>query len=61
MVSEWHGWKAQKSGRAASVAGGCHKLTLKVAGNASDSVVVEQQCFEAWELWKALNPADDIV
>lgn len=61
MVSERHGWKAQKPGHAASVAGGCNKLTLKVSGNASDSVVIEQQGLEAWELREALNPADDIV
>lgn len=29
------------------------KLTLKVPGNAHDSVVTEQECFEAGQLGKA--------
>lgn len=46
---------------AASVAGGCNKLTLEVAGYPGDSVVVQKQCLEAWKLWEAFDSGDDIV
>lgn len=53
--------KLSPQGLAAAFAGVCNKLTLKVAGNAGDSVTVQKQGFQARKLWEAFKPHNHIV